>query len=63
MFSSKGFLNLRVIALLLALIAGIKPIDSLFFYGRNVETLNKSIKHIPNASLTMNWDTISNATS
>ena len=42
MFSSKGFLNLRIIALLLALIAGIKPIDSLFFYGRNVEILNKS---------------------
>ena len=42
MFSSKGFLNLRIIALLLALIAGIKPIDSLIFYGRNVEILNKS---------------------
>lgn len=42
MFSSKGFLNLRIIALILALIAGIKPIDSLFFYGRNVEILNKS---------------------
>ncbi len=39
---SKGYINLRIIALILAFIAGIKPLDSLFFYGRNVEVLDKS---------------------
>ncbi|MBR5618886.1 MAG: glycoside hydrolase family 31 protein [Clostridia bacterium] len=42
MFSSKGYLNLKIVAMLLAFLAGIKPFGDLLFYGRDVEILNAS---------------------
>lgn len=42
MFSSKGYLNIRIIAIFLALLAGINPINNLIFYGRDVIILSSS---------------------